>query len=113
MNKQVVIGVSDNQTADTLQRELVSKRIRINRFNHNQALRFGMKLGPAEASPKEFIEIVEAAPELVDDLFDALERFRNRFRLFIDEQPAELFSRQTLKTSLREPETFKRLFGRS
>lgn len=112
MSVHVAIGVNDKEIADRIQRELTSRNIKVNRLNADQAMRFGMKLGPVETSPQEFIEIVQATPDIVDALFDTVERFIDRISFFIDRKPAKISNRQALKTSFVPPKTFETLFKR-
>lgn len=107
MSDQIAIVVNDRATADAIQREFASNSIHFNRLSPNQAIQFGMKLskgrGSFEVSPKEIIELVSAAPDVVDALFDILERFRERIRVVVNGELKEV----PKKTSLTRKPTFE------
>lgn len=96
---QVVIGVHSQEAANLIKQELATYGIQADKLDRNTAIRFGMKLGAVEVSVHEFIEIVEAAPKIVDAIFDVTERFRDRkeqLRVFVNGQPVEVANKQTL-----------------
>ncbi len=115
MNPNIVIGAEDGETANMIQQELTSHRISSNRMSPEQAVRFGMKVGALEASPKEFLEILEAAPDIVDALFDTIQRFRSNLSVFLNGKHVHVPNKQALQALLlpgieRRPSTFEDSF---
>jgi hypothetical protein len=101
MTDNILIEVSDKNTADAIQRELASKDMQVNRLTTSQAVQFGMKYstdkGSLETTPKEILQLIQITPDAVDALFDTLGRFRDRVKLFINGQPNVLPNQAPLK----------------
>jgi len=113
---QIFVAFSDSATADAAQRELASHGFSLNRISRNRAIQFGMKIGPIEGSAQEFIELLEAAPNMVDVLFDIYARLKAR--LFVDNRQVRVTNKEDLRlllsspTGLKKPKTFQDMFGK-
>ncbi|HEX5808384.1 MAG TPA: hypothetical protein VFY25_06930 [Anaerolineales bacterium] len=111
MSKQLYISANDKNTADAIVQGLNARKIKAVRRNHSDMLRFGMKIGPAEGTSKEWIEILEASPQIAEAIWDTVEVFINRISFYLNQKPVQVSNKQSLK-SIVEPKTFKDMFGR-
>jgi len=99
----VAFRAPDERTASEIAGWLTQRGLALRPVTVEHATRFGMKIGPVEATASELIQIVEAGPELVDSLFDAIERFRSRCRVFVNGTAAVGLSRQALLALVSPP----------
>jgi hypothetical protein len=94
MSDKIVIAV-DRQAADSFQQQAVANGIQLTLRNKHSEISFGarFKAGGLEvdATPSEIFELLTGTgPALVDGLFDTLERFRDRIRVFINGKEASI-----------------------
>lgn len=117
MAVQVLLAFDDGATADAVQRNLARAGIQSSKQVGSQAVNFGMKLGPIEASAEELLLVLEATPDIADTLFDLVARVKAR--LFVNKQEIPVNNKEALQRALAnsksiiEPPTFKKMFGRN
>lgn len=99
MADQIIIKIDDKETADDIQRELASNGIYTNHLSPSQMISFGMQLGSIKASPHEFLLLVSYAPFIVDLLFDVLDRFNDRIKLFINGKQSDIIKKNNQPTN--------------
>ncbi len=100
MADHITVQVMDRATAAAVQGELQSYGLHIRRSEPSRTLSFGSRIafGPVQVDVAsiEILEIVEGiGPALINGVFNTLERFRDRVRLFINGQPVEIPERHT------------------
>lgn len=108
MSGQIVIFAKDRDTADAIQQELGPLGVQTRRGNHMPGLSFGMSLDQVIMA----IEIVEKleplikkAPAVVDAMFDTLDRFKDRYQLFIDGKPTNVSEQRERSKQSEESQT--------
>lgn len=101
MPNRFVIAASDKETAADIQQELASVGIEAELQPGSQVLSFGARLKAfgveLDFTPQELLELAEGLPPAaVNALFNTLETFGNRVRLFVNGKPTDVSNQQKM-----------------
>lgn len=112
MNKRIILKIPAS-LREYAERELANRGVQHQRLTDPSAVRFGMRLGPVEASSEELIELIEAGPQLVDALFETIQRLKANTEVIVDDHQVRNPTRQQLQSLLlpgitHRPTTFER-----
>jgi hypothetical protein len=110
MSGQIVIYAKDRDTADAIQQELGTLGIQMRRGSHTHGVSFGgvsslekMVMGIEIIGKLELL--IKNAPEVVDAMFDTLDRFKDRYQLFIDGKPTNVSEQREKSKQPEESQT--------
>lgn len=112
MSGQIVIFANDRDTADAIQQELGSLGVQMRRGSHTQEASFGsLDQVVAVIEIVEKLEpLIKKAPAVVDAMFDTLDRFKDRYHLFIDGKPTNISEQREKSKPSEESQTSVQTF---